>query len=142
MAGLGAPAVSALAASWERLDATGRRRAVRVFAEGARQSAEEGVAALAVAARDANEEVREPALSALGTLGPSAADALSVLVREPAPIGDGAVRPLLRHEPGQVIPALLGALAAERASERPLLREGLAQALGRAAEAERRPFEA
>lgn len=141
LADLGAPAVSALAAAWERLDVTGKRRAVRTFADAARRGAEGAVDALAVAARDPSPEVRDPALEALGTLE-GGAGALSALVAEPAPLGDAAVRPLLRHEPSVSVPALLAALSTEGGSERAALREGLAQALARAGDEARRPFDA
>src|SRR5690606_41337986 len=52
-----------------------------------------------------------------------AGEVLGQLAREPAPAGDEALRPLLRHAPAQVIPALLAALAAEGGSERPRVRE-------------------
>lgn len=142
LATLGAPAVSAVAASWDRLDTLGKRRAVRIFAEGARRGAEEAIAALGTAARDGAEEVRAPALEALGGLGPRAGAELAQLVREPAPGGDDAVRPLLRHAPSLAVPALLEALSTAGGTERPLVREGLGQALARADDEARRRFEA
>lgn len=142
LAGLGGEAVVALAAAWPRLDEVGRRRAVRVFAEGARRDAEGAVEALAVAAQDDTESVREPALEALGALGPEAGAALAHLVREPPPLGDAAIAPLLRHPPTTAIPALLAALSAEGGSERPLVREALARSLSAADEEARRAFEA
>lgn len=140
LSGLGAPAVQAVARAWVRLDAPGRRRAVRVFAEGARRGADEGVDALAVAGRDQDADIRAAALEALGTLGPRAAERLGELSLEPG--GDGAIRPLLRHEPALVLPALLAALDAEGGPERAAVREGLAQTLARGGEAEARALAA
>jgi hypothetical protein len=129
LAGLGAPAVRAVTDAWERLDAQGRRRAVRVFAEGARRGVDEGVAALGVAGRDEDENVRTAALEALGTLGPAAGAELAQIARGPG--GDAAIRPLLRHDAAVVVPALLAALDADGGPERAAVREGLAQAVAR-----------
>lgn len=129
LSGLGEEALALVAGAWPRLDEQGRRRAVRVFATGARRDIEAGIDALATAARDEAEPVRRSALEALGTLGPRAAEYLGELVREPAPVGDDAIRPLLRHPAEQVVPALLAAMSVEGGSERPLLREGLARSL-------------
>ncbi|HEY8428185.1 MAG TPA: hypothetical protein VIL20_07415 [Sandaracinaceae bacterium] len=142
LAALGAPAVRAVREAWDRLDPLGRRRAVRVFAEGARRGASEGVAALAHAARDEAPEVRDAALEALGALGPAAGEALAALVLEPGPLGDAAVRPLSRHEPAVVVRALLAAITADGGSARPAVRDALAPALARGGEDARRAFEA
>ncbi|MEC7521898.1 MAG: HEAT repeat domain-containing protein [Myxococcota bacterium] len=131
LSGLGEEALALVAAAWPRLDEQGRRRAVRVFATGARRDIEAGIDALATAGRDEAEPVRMSALEALGTLGPRAAEYLGELIREPAPVGDDAVRPLLRHPPAQVVPALLAAIEAPGGSDRPTLREGLARSLAR-----------
>ncbi len=129
LTGLGAPATQALAASWDRLDAQGRRRAARVFASHARRAVPGALEALARATRDESAEVRAQAIEALGTLGPEATPILAALVQEPAPRGDEAVRALLRHPPAAAVPALLAALQTEGGSERPTLREGLAASL-------------
>lgn len=142
LAGLGAPAVASLRDSWDRLDLLGRRRAVRVFAETARRGAGEAVAALGQAARDEAPEVRDAAAEALGTLGTEAGEELARLVLEPAPVGDAAVRPLARHAPALAVPALLRAISAEGGSERPALREALAQAVSRGGGDARRELEA
>jgi hypothetical protein len=142
LSGLGEPAVEAVAAAWDRLDAQGRRRAVRVFVANARRGVEPAVDALARAALDDAEPVRQSALEALGTLGPRAGRFLAELVRQPAPVGDAAVRPLLRHAPATVVPALLAALEAEGGSERAAIREGLARALAGDDEEARRRFAA
>ncbi|HJL20253.1 MAG TPA: HEAT repeat domain-containing protein, partial [Sandaracinaceae bacterium LLY-WYZ-13_1] len=131
LSGLGGPAVEALSASWERLDEQGRRRGVRVLVANARRGVEPAVDGLARAAMDDAETVRTSALEALGTLGPRAGELLAQLVLQPAPVGDAAVRPLLRHEPAVATAALLTALEGEGGSERPTAREGLARALGR-----------
>src|SRR5690606_33544644 len=142
LSALGAPAVRALSEAWDRLDALGRRRAVRVFAEAARRGASEGVGALARAAHDETREVRDAALEALGALGPAAGEALAALVLEPGPLGEAAVRPLSRHEPAVTMPALLAAITAEGGSARPAVRDALAQAMVRGGEEARRAFEA
>lgn len=129
LSNLGSPAIVALAASWERLDERGRRRSVRVFADGTRRGAPEGIEGLGRAAMDDAEVVRQSALEALGTLGPPAARVLGRLVAEPAPVGDAAVSSLVRHPPSAAAPPLLVALSAEGGSERAALREGLARAL-------------
>ena len=138
LASLGQPAVTAVAAAWERLDPQGRRRAVRVFSLGARRGADEGaIEALERAGRDEADDVRHAALQALGTHGDEAGAALARLVREPAPVGDDAVTSLLRHDASIAVPGLLGAIAAEGGSERPALREGLARAVARGGDAAR-----
>lgn len=129
LSSLGAPAVTSLYAAWERLDALGRRRAVRVFTRAARREIEGAIEGLARATHDETREVRVQAMEALGTLGAPATPVLAELVREPPPIGDEAVDPLLRHPPVQVVPALIAAIETEGGSERPRLREGLASAL-------------
>ncbi|HHH31659.1 MAG TPA: HEAT repeat domain-containing protein, partial [Polyangiaceae bacterium] len=80
---LGAPAVSALDAAWERLGEQGRRRAVRVFSRASESGAEEGIGALERAAADPAEPVRVAAVRALGSLGPAAAEVLGRLVAQP-----------------------------------------------------------
>lgn len=142
LAGLGAVSVAPVAAAWERLDGQGRRRAVRVLAIAARDGSEDAVDALARAATDDEEEVRRSALEALGTLGERAGELLAQLALAPAPLGEEAVRSLLRHEPRIVVPALLAALDAEGGAERPAVREGLAQAIAAADEEAVRPFSA
>lgn len=141
LGGLGAPGVGALAAAWERLDETGKRRAVRAFTEAARRDAEGALEALAQAAREESESVRGPALEALGRIEGGAA-VLAALVREPGTLGEQAVRSLVRHPPKASVPPLLAALSDEGGSERPALREGLATALSRADDEVKRAFEA
>lgn len=141
LSGLGQPAVDALVGAWERLDEQGRRRAVRVFVTNARGRVEGSLDALTRAARDGAESVRQDALEALGTLGAPAGEHLAALVQESGPVGDEAIRPLLRHEPTTVVPALLAALGGEGGSERPAVRDGLARALGTADETARRRFD-
>ncbi len=135
LSGLGPPAVRAVAGAWERLDAQGRRRAVRVFAENARRGADEGIEALGVAGHDDDEHVRAAALEALGTLGPEAGASLGRIAMASGEVGDAAIRPLLRHEPAVVVPALLAALDADGGAERAAVREGLTQSLARADDA-------
>ncbi|MCB9591677.1 MAG: HEAT repeat domain-containing protein [Sandaracinaceae bacterium] len=127
---LGEPAVTAVAAAWDRLDPQGRRRAVRVLASAGGSDSADAIAALERAAADDTEEVRAAALEALGTLGPPAGEALARLIVADGPAGDDAVRPLLRHPVAVAVPALLGAIAGDGGSERPALRDGLAQAVG------------
>ncbi len=134
---LGPSGVVALSTAWDRLDARGRRRAVRVFASAGRRGAEQSIPALERAATDDAEEVRASALQALGALGPSSAEALGRLVQRPAPVGDEAIRSLLRHAPETTVPALLAATTSEAGSERPALREGLAIAIARGGEGAR-----
>lgn len=138
LTGLGPAGSAALASAWDRLDAAGRRRAVRVFAEHGRAGDEGAIDALARAAEDDAEAVHTSALEALGTLGPRAGEHLARLAAMPPPIGELALRPLLRHEPSIVVPALLTAMSAEGGSERPVLRDALAAALDRG---ERERFE-
>jgi hypothetical protein len=141
LTGLGAPAVSALAAAWERLDAQGRRRAVRVFGDQARQANAEAIDALARAARDDDVSVRDAALQSLGAQRAArAGEHLGALASESGALGRAAVAPLLRHEPSIAVPAILAALAGDGGSERPELRDGLALSLSRGTDAERSAF--
>lgn len=135
LSNLGSAAVRALAAAWDRLDERGRRRAVRAFADATRRGAPEGIDALRRGAMDEAEPVRSSALEALGTLGPPAAEVLGRLVGEAEPVGEAAVRPMLRHPAPVATAAFVAALAQQGASERPSLRDGLGRAVAGNAEA-------
>ncbi|MBX3272806.1 MAG: HEAT repeat domain-containing protein [Sandaracinaceae bacterium] len=125
---LGTSAITAIGAAWERLDLRGQLRAVRAVASATQRGGEGGVPLLERAARADADEVARAATEALGGLGADAGEALSRLVVGPR--GDVAVAPLLRHSAELAVPALLAAIVSDGGSERPALREGLAQAVG------------
>ncbi|MCC6878002.1 MAG: hypothetical protein IT378_27065, partial [Sandaracinaceae bacterium] len=125
---LGAEAAGAILDAWERLDETGRRRAVRALAEQARRGVQQAYSGLERATRtDEPEQARVPALEALGTLIEPAATAI---LATRVTTDDAAILPLLRHSGATA--ALLAALAIEGGSERPTLRLAIAAAATRA----------
>lgn len=128
LAALGPRAIDAVLASWPRLGPLGKRRAVRVLA--ASVALPRVLEALTHAARDEpDEQTRAQAVATLARAGDAGIEALGTLAREPGPTGDAAAVALARQASETAILALCSAFTGEGASERPVLRTALRDAI-------------
>jgi len=130
LARLGAAATTPTRAAWPRMSASGRRRAVRVFAASARMSdaaGDEARAALVVAGSDDDAEVRAAAITALAQAGAPAVAALGGVLRAGGDAGDAAALALAAAGADAVAP-ILAAISSDGGTERPVLRDALAAA--------------
>lgn len=135
LAAAGTPALDALAASWERLAARGRRRALRVATALNRDAEGPAVTTIramrARAAVDADQAVADDAIGALATGATEDRVALFEVARGGGPSADAAADALART--GGVPPGVWSAVVAmEPASwDRPALRSAVAQTFAR-----------
>ena len=128
LAALGARAVDAVLEAWARLGPLGRRRAVRVLAASAREARVRE--ALVRAARDEpDEQVRAQAVAMLAGAGDEGIAALGTLARDRGPAGDAAAAALAHQASAPAIAALCEAFGGAGASERPVLRMALRDAV-------------
>lgn len=142
LGGLGEEAARAVLAAWERLDAAGRQRGVRVFSSTGDAAPGPSLAGLSRAATDAEGRVRAAAFHALEERPPAGAlTVLRELVAWPAPVGDEALPALLRQPAPGALEALLGALGEDGGADRPALRQALAQVATTLSDEERAPLE-
>ncbi len=130
LARIGAAATAPTRAAWPRMSASGRRRAVRVFAANARMSGAAGDdarAALVVAGSDDDAEVRSAAITALAQAGAPALAALGGVLSAGGDAADAAALALAAAGADAVAP-ILAAISSEGGTERPVLRDALAVA--------------
>lgn len=124
----GEPALSLLVASWERLGALGRRRAIRVAAGAPLRDGSGARTILGSAAADEDAEVRADALIAMRRL--RALDLLVAAAGASGPPGEEAAAMLaeLPFEASLDVGPLLVALSSEGGAARPELRRAVARA--------------
>jgi len=138
--GGGARAAQQIRDAWPSLSILGRKRALGALRQLAAEHAA-AVDALVEAARSADNELRDSALTTLQRTKPRGLDGLVVLLPDPG-VGDRAASLLARTEPSFAIEPLLEAIAKPGGADRRGLRSALATAVQRSGGDAARPLRA